>query len=54
MSVRQKMYMARARLELASTIALLAVRSIVCVLFWVAGIRPKWPELGQGPISGHF
>ena len=54
LSVRQNMYMALARLDLVSMIVLLAVRSIICMLFWVAGIRPKWPELGQGPISGHF
>ena len=46
--------MARKRLDLTSAIELLTSRSIVFKLIWVAGIRPKWPELGQGPNSGHF
>ena len=52
--VSQKSHMARKRLDLTSAIELLISRSIVVKLIWVAGIRPRWPELGQGPNSGHF
>ena len=51
--VSQKSHVARKMLDLNSAIELLTSRSIVFKLIWVAGIRPRWPELGQGPNSGH-
>ena len=52
--VCEKSHMVRKRLVLPNTMDLFTSRSTDFKIFSVAGIRSKWPELGQGPNSGHF